>query len=127
RGGDQGQGQGGFGGGGQGGQRQGGGFGGGGQGGPGGPGGFGQPDPKRAKEMDDKIKSILSTQQYNRFKQLELQKEGAMAFGKPEIAEKLKLSEDQRDQIQKILEANRPPMGGPGGPGGRGGNGQGGF
>jgi hypothetical protein len=105
---------GGFGGGqqrGQGGPPQGGGFGGGqqrGQGGPGGPGGpgFGQDQG----EMEKKIQEILTDDQYKRYKEIELQVQGAPAVLRPDVSQKLGITEEQRQQIRQILESNRPQM-----------------
>lgn len=92
--------------------------------GPGGPGGF---DPqqmeKRDKELDQKVKAILSESQYTRFHELDLQLQGAQAMQRKDVADKVGLSQEKRDQIaelvRKSMEANRPGFGGP--PGQRGG------
>lgn len=101
------RGQGGFGQGGQGGQR---GQGGPPQGGPPrgerGPGGPGGPNP----EMEKRIKEILNESQYKRYQEIGLQQQGAMALTRPEIAEKVRLTENQREQVRQILEQNRPQM-----------------
>lgn len=125
--GGQGQGQGGQ----RGGQGQGGGqrggFGGGQQGGPGGPGGFGMP-PEERERLEREVAKILGSGQYTRFQQLALQQQGPSAMLDPKVTAKLGLSPEQVDQIRKIMQENRPQMGGPGGPGGqRGGQGQGGV
>lgn len=93
------------------------------QGGPGGP-GMGPQGDQRRQEMEKKIKGVLSGEQYTRYQELALQAEGARAILRPEIGEKLNLTDEQRDKIQEIMQANRP-QGGPQGQGGRGG--QGGF
>lgn len=99
--------------------------------GPGGPGfggpGFGGPGGPNGREMEKKIRSVLTDSQYHRFKQIDLQAQGARAIGRPEIAHELGLSEGQLSQIHKLLPS--PPRGpggfGRGGPGG-GGPGEGG-
>jgi len=146
-------GQGGFGGGGQGGQRQGGGQGqggvgggqrqGGGQGGgqgqagggngqagPRNGGGQGQggvqmrgQDPEMMAKMDAVLKANMNDNQFNRYKQLELQFSGARALLSPAVSEKLALSEEQKQQIMEIMRSQRR---GPGGQGGFGGGGAGG-
>src|SRR5579862_6960204 len=89
-----------------------------GYGGPGGPGGPG------GRQMEQKIKAILTASQYQRFHEIDLQAQGARAIGRPEVAKELGLSEDQIEQIHDMMP---PPPGGPGGFGpGRGGPGQGG-
>jgi len=69
--------------------------------------------PKRLtrEEMDAKLKSILSTDQFARFQQLMLQAQGPMAFGRPEVQEKLGLTSDQKSKIREIMDADRqtPP------------------
>ncbi len=76
------------------------------QGGPGGP----------NQEMEKKIQGILSDSQYRRYQEIGLQQQGAMALTRPEIAEKVRLTENQREQVRQILEQNRPggrpPQGG---------------
>jgi hypothetical protein len=94
-------GQGGFGGG-PGGQ---GGFG----GGQGGPGGFGGPGPGQMRQMEKKIKAILSESQYTRYQQLSLQQQGAMAIMRPDISQKLGITDDQRDQLDEAMRNSRPP------------------
>ncbi|MBS1715167.1 MAG: hypothetical protein JST30_12610 [Armatimonadetes bacterium] len=95
------------------------------QGGPGGPpqgggqfggppqGGPGGPDP-----MDAKVKEILNADQYARYKELQLQWRGAGAISQPDVADKLGLTDDQREQVRAAMDAARPqpPQGGQGGP-----------
>jgi hypothetical protein len=78
--------------------------------------------------LENKVKEILTSSQFERYQQLKLQMQGAGVIGSPEISQKLGLSEDQRNRIREIMQNDRPPMGpgGPGGPGGQGGPGQGG-
>lgn len=78
-----------------------------GQGGPGqgGPGGRGGQNwgPIAA------FKSILDAKQFARFKQLILQFEGPIAITRDrEVGTALNITEDQNQQIRKILDANRP-------------------
>jgi hypothetical protein len=103
-GGQRGQGQGGQRGQGQGGQRGQGGGQGGGQGlGPRGQGGPGMGSP-----LDGPLKEIMGEAQFNRFSQLRLQFEGAVAVGRPDISQKLGITEDQQARIRQIMEQNRP-------------------
>lgn len=83
----------------------------GGQGGQGGRGGQGGPNPQN----DAKIKEILSPQQYTRFKQIEIQVVGPLGLMMPEVAERLQITEEQREDIREVLESMRPPEGGQGG------------
>lgn len=77
------------------------------------------------EKVEATIKGILSEGQYRRYQQISLQMQGPGALVRPDIAQKLGLSEDQVEQIHSILEQNRPPMPPDGGPG-QGGPGQGG-
>ncbi|HJP82330.1 MAG TPA: hypothetical protein VJ835_02390 [Fimbriimonadaceae bacterium] len=117
--------------GGQGGPPNGGGQGGnrGGQGGPpngGGP-GFGPPqggppnggpgfmrNDRQGQEMEKKIQEILNDSQYRRYQEISLQQQGAMAILRPDISEKLGITDDQRQELHEIMMSNRPPMPGPG-------------
>src|SRR5262249_1304762 len=74
---------------------------------------------ERAKKAEEMAKMILEPQQFERLNQLRLQREGVGAFGRPEIAKALGLSDDQQAKIRKIQEDARPQgRGGFGGPGG---------
>jgi len=100
-----GQGQGGVGGG----QRQ---QGGGGQG----QGGGGQmrgQDPELMAKVDGVLKANMNEQQFNRYKQLELQSNGVRAFMNPQVVEKLGLSEEQVGKIREIVRGQRRGPGGP--------------
>ncbi len=59
------------------------------------------------KGIDDKLGDILDANQAERLKQLKLQREGAMALNRPEVIQKLGLSEDQQKKIKKIQEDTR--------------------
>ena len=72
------------------------------------------------QEMENKIKEILTSGQYKRYQEISLQQQGAMALMRPDIGDKIGLSDAQRDQIQEIMRNNRPQMGPrPGGEGER--------
>jgi hypothetical protein len=79
--------------------------------------------PEEGKKMDEAIKKILSPGQFKRYHQIDLQVDGPRAFMRPEVGEALGLTDDQRDQIEEMMQNSRPPQGGPGqgGPGGQGG------
>jgi len=80
-----------------------------------------------AQKANDKVKEALDAQQFARLEQLRLQREGARALLRPEIAEKLGLNETQRKDLADKLPQGGPggfgppgfgpPGGGPGGPG----------
>ena len=70
--------------------------------------------------MEAAIKGILTEPQFTRYRQIGLQVEGAAALGRPDIAKKVGLSDEQVQQIHEIVgESFRPPpppdAGGPGG------------
>ncbi|MBI3469584.1 MAG: hypothetical protein HY000_41820 [Planctomycetes bacterium] len=64
------------------------------------------------KKADEKLSKILEPKQADRLKQLRLQREGAGAFNREEIAKELGLTKDQQDKIRKIQETARPQGGG---------------
>ena len=75
------------------------------------PGGGFQNGPRgrgNGAEMDKKLQEILTADQYSRLKQIRLQVEGPRAMLRPEIAQKLGLTQDQRDQIQNVFQQDRP-------------------
>lgn len=89
----------------------------------------GPPNPETMRELQQKIqrelRAILDDSQYRRYGQLDLQASGPRAFQRPEVIERLKLSDQQLGQIRDLMGANRPkgefqegpPRGeGPGGP-----------
>jgi len=98
----------------------------GGPGGPGGRGGFGGGagggggrgalggDPQQREQMrleqEKKIKEILSAEQFKRYQEISLQQEGPAAFARKEVADKLGLSDSQRQKVNAILEEQRATM-----------------
>lgn len=64
------------------------------------------------------VGKVLDPKQNERFGQLRLQSEGIRALGKKDVADKLDLNGDQREEIEKILQAARSSGGGFGGFGG---------
>src|SRR5437867_114744 len=60
------------------------------------------------KKADEMINMVLEPKQTDRFAQLRLQRAGVGAFNRPDIAEKLGLTQEQKDKMQKIQEAARP-------------------
>src|SRR5262249_29132910 len=68
-----------------------------------------------AKQGDEKVVQLLDAKQVERLKQLSLQRDGAAAFARPEIAKQLGLSPDQVDKIRRLQGDGMPPFGrGPG-------------
>ena len=65
------------------------------------------------KQVDAKIEKVLDADQMKRLKQLQLQREGAAAFSRPEVATQLKLTDDQKkklDDLQKDQPRRRRPQ-----------------
>jgi hypothetical protein len=67
-----------------------------------------------AKDINAKLDKILKKEQSERLAQLRLQREGLMAFYRPEVREELGLTEAQWAKMQKIREDARPQGGFPG-------------
>ena len=65
---------------------------------------------KLAKATNEAIAKVLDEKQTKRFKEIQLQTQGANAFSTPEVQSKLKLSDDQKDKIKKINEESREKM-----------------
>ena len=67
---------------------------------------------KRMEEMNKKteemINMVLEPKQTERFGQLRLQRAGVGAISRPDIAEKLSITQEQKDKMQKIREAAQP-------------------
>jgi len=65
------------------------------------------------KGIDEKVGKILDAKQAMRLRQLWLQSQGARALTRPEVIEKLGLTQDQQARIKKI-QADARPAGRPG-------------
>jgi len=59
---------------------------------------------ERAKIMEEKIRAILEPKQFKRVKQIELQQMGAMAFTRPDVAQALKMTEEQKQEMKELFE-----------------------
>src|SRR5262249_60976108 len=59
------------------------------------------------KAMNDEAKQglSLSAEQSKRFDQIEIQSRGVQAFADPSVAEKLKLTDDQKSKIRELAMA----------------------
>ncbi|MBI3465176.1 MAG: hypothetical protein HY000_19295 [Planctomycetes bacterium] len=68
----------------------------------------GQENAGKAKEA---VKSILDAKQLERFNQLVLQREGAAALARPDVAEKLGLTQEQKDKLGNIVKDALPDQG----------------
>ncbi|MBX3415770.1 MAG: hypothetical protein KF708_24005 [Pirellulales bacterium] len=59
---------------------------------------------ERIKNTNDKLAKVLDAAQLKRLKQISWQQRGARAFSDPEVAEELKLTPAQTEQIETIQE-----------------------
>lgn len=57
-----------------------------------------------AKESQKQVAEILKPEQNKRFKQISLQQRGSRAFADPEVAEALKITDEQKEKIKGIQE-----------------------
>ena len=84
------------------------------QGGPGaGPrGGQGDPAQMQARqaEQEKKLKEILTPAQWTRFSELRLQMEGANALMREDVAKQLELTQDQKNALRGVQQANMDAM-----------------
>lgn len=80
------------------------------QGGPGGPGGQGGMCEQRHQKMVAAIKQILTEQQFTRLNEIDIQLAGPRAILDKDIQKKLALTDDQKGQIRKIMQAQRQAM-----------------
>jgi hypothetical protein len=69
---------------------------------------------KIAKDTDDKLSKILTPEQMTRLKQLQVQYEGVNALTTTDVTTKLKISDDQKTKIQKVIEDARSAQRGQG-------------
>jgi Spy/CpxP family protein refolding chaperone len=61
-----------------------------------------------AKEAEETLELVLEPHQLKRLKQLQLQREGVFAIGRPDIAKQLGLSEQQIAKVRELIESLRP-------------------
>ncbi len=61
-----------------------------------------------AKKADETVKTVLDEKQQKRLGELEIQRQGAAAINRPEVAKKLDLDQAQKDQLKKIQADNAP-------------------
>jgi hypothetical protein len=71
---------------------------------------------KKGEELNKKaveqVGKVLDSKQFERFRELRLQREGVAALGRPEVAQKLELSQEQKDKVKKIQDDSRRDAGG---------------
>jgi hypothetical protein len=60
---------------------------------------------ERAKKAEETIKTTLDETQQKRLQELRLQREGAEALTRAEVAEKLGFDQAQKDKVKQVLEA----------------------
>jgi hypothetical protein len=61
--------------------------------------------------LDKKLKEILNETQFKRHQQIMLQVEAPASIGRPEVAEKLGLTEAQREKLFDVMGSARPEPG----------------
>ena len=67
---------------------------------------------ERTKKAEDTAKLILEPKQFERLTQLRIQRKGITALERGDVAEKLEMTQDQKDKIRKIREESRGDRGG---------------
>ncbi len=70
---------------------------------------------ERAKKAEEMAKMILEPNQFDRLSQLRIQNEGVRSLDRTDVAEKLGLTQEQKDKIRKIRDESRTERGGFGG------------
>ena len=68
------------------------------------------------QKANDRLGKILDAKQLDRLAQLRLQREGASAFGRPDVAKQLGFTDEQHEKLRAIQESSRPQFGGGFGP-----------
>jgi Spy/CpxP family protein refolding chaperone len=66
------------------------------------------------KAAEEKMNKILKPEQLARLKQLNLQRQGAMALSRPDVAKDLGLTQEQQDKLRDIQASTRQAGGGGG-------------
>jgi Spy/CpxP family protein refolding chaperone len=66
--------------------------------------------PEIRKDMDEKIAAVLNDKQKARVKEIRLQMRGTAALADKEVAESLKLTDDQVAKIKDAMDARRKAM-----------------
>lgn len=59
---------------------------------------------ERAKKTEEKIRGILTAEQFKRLKQIELQQQGVEALRRPDMAQALGLTEEQIQKLKEIFD-----------------------
>jgi hypothetical protein len=68
---------------------------------------------ERERKAEEMAKTILEPKQFDRLGELRLQREGVAALERPEVAEKLGLTAEQKERIGKLRAEARGDRGGP--------------
>jgi Spy/CpxP family protein refolding chaperone len=71
---------------------------------------FGKKVQEAGKRAEETAKMILDDKQAARLEQLQLQFEGSAALLRADIADRLRLTEEQRQRLEEIREASRAEM-----------------
>lgn len=75
---------------------------------------------ERARKSEEILKANLDAKQLARLEELRIQREGAGALARAEVAAKLKLTDDQKEKIKEALASGQIDFRGGRGPGGPG-------
>jgi len=75
---------------------------------------------ERAKKAEEILKANLDAKQLARLEELRIQREGAGALARTEVAAKLKLTDEQKEKIKEALASGQMDLRGGRGPGGPG-------
>ncbi len=62
------------------------------------------------KEAQKSLKEILKPEQATRFEQINLQVAGLQAFARPEVASKLKVTDEQKEKIKALQDESQASM-----------------
>lgn len=66
---------------------------------------------KRAEETRKELAGILKPEQFKRLRQIELQQQGAAALMRPEVAENLGLTAEQKEKLEQIGRSSMEKIG----------------
>ena len=71
---------------------------------------FQQEREKQSKATEEKVREILTGEQFKRLKQIELQQQGTAALMRPDIGQALGITDDQRAKMREASEGVRDKM-----------------
>lgn len=64
---------------------------------------------QQVAKVNEALRGIMSQSQFKRYSELDLQASGPMAFHRPDVVEKLGLTEGQLNKMHELMMGNRPP------------------